>query len=93
MTRMLSGHPQNLPMPPVAAAPDRGAGRAPSPTRHFPDRGGSATHSTSHPDEHTGIGIWTEDIFMKTIRNRTALGRRPTDIAADAVVQLSADDR
>jgi len=67
MTRMLSGHPQNLPMPDLKApAPWAWAG-APTNTAFSGPWGVSYAFNLT-PDEHTGIGIWTEDIFMKTIR-------------------------
>lgn len=70
MGRMLSGHPEELVMPP---APALGDGpwvmvAAGTNTAWAGPWGVSFTANLT-PDENTGIGIWTEDIFMNTIRN------------------------
>lgn len=70
MARMLSGHPENV----KASAPPK-----------FPQQGwiwggtdtmtafagpwGITYSSNITPDQNTGIGIWSEDMFIKTIRN------------------------
>jgi hypothetical protein len=68
MTRMLSGHPENLrmPEPPANAGPWIWHGAATN-TAYAGPWGVSYAFNLT-PDEHTGIGIWTEDIFVKTIR-------------------------
>jgi mono/diheme cytochrome c family protein len=68
MTRMLSGHPQNLPMPPVTTTAPWGWTGAATNTAFAGPWGVSYAFNLT-PDEHTGIGIWTEEIFMNTIRN------------------------
>ena len=68
MTRMLSGHPQNLPMPPVEPGPGPWAWSGAITNTAFAGPWGVSYAFNLTPDEHTGIGIWTEDIFMKTIR-------------------------
>jgi mono/diheme cytochrome c family protein len=67
MTRMLSGHPQDakLPPPPPAAGPWMVVG--------FPMTAWSGPWGVSYaanltPDQNTGMGIWTEDIFIKAMR-------------------------
>ena len=67
MTRMLSGHPQNLPMPDVQVPGPWGWAGAVTNTAFAGPWGVSYAFNLT-PDENTGIGIWTEDIFMKTIR-------------------------
>ena len=67
MTRMLSGHPQNLPMPDVQVPGPWGWAGAVTNTAFSGPWGVSYAFNLT-PDENTGIGIWTEDIFMKTIR-------------------------
>ena len=67
MTRMLSGHPQNLPMPAVQPSGPWAWSGAITNTAFAGPWGISYAFNLT-PDEHTGIGIWTEDIFMKTIR-------------------------
>lgn len=69
MSRMLSGHPEALVMPPAPGLPEGpwvwiGAGT--NTAFHGPWGTSYATNLT--PDENTGIGIWTEEIFIKTLR-------------------------
>jgi hypothetical protein len=69
MSRMLSGHPEELK---IAQAP------APGQAPWFIDIAGTGTAyagpwgvsftANLTPDNNTGIGIWTEDIFIKTLR-------------------------
>jgi len=67
MTRRLSGHPQNLSMPPAkAAAPWAWTGAITNTA--FAGPWGVSYAFNLTPDQNTGIGIWTEDIFVKTIR-------------------------
>jgi mono/diheme cytochrome c family protein len=68
MSRMLSGHPESFKMPP-----------APQPTGPWIWNGGATNTAFAGPwgvsyarnltpENLTGIGIWTEDMFIKTIR-------------------------
>ena len=68
MTRTLSGHPQDVEMPeaPSPNGPWIWSGAATNTA--FAGPWGVSYAFNLTPDEHTGIGIWTEDIFMKTIR-------------------------
>src|SRR5262249_3179445 len=68
MTRMLSGHPQDLPMPPVVPTRGPWAWSGAITNTAFAGPWGVSYAFNLTPDEHTGIGIWTEEIFMKTIR-------------------------
>lgn len=70
MTRMLSGHPQNVPMPEVPPTSGSGlwAWSGAVTNTAFAGPWGVSYAFNLTPDEHTGIGIWTEDIFMKTLR-------------------------
>jgi hypothetical protein len=46
------------------------------------------------PDQNTGIGIWTEEMFVKAIRTGKHMGTDTSrDPAADAVAGVSPDDR
>jgi mono/diheme cytochrome c family protein len=76
MSRMLSGHPEGLAMPP---APKLGEGAwvtavAGSMTAWSGPWGVSFTANLT-PDAETGIGKWTEKDFMDTIRTGRHLGR------------------
>ena len=72
MTRRLSGHPaaDRLPaVPPGVIAPDKWAALA---NGHFTGWAGPWGVSYARnltPDTATGLGSWTEEMFIKTIRN------------------------
>lgn len=70
LTRMLSGHPEGMEMPeaPVTAAgPWTWAGADTSTA--FAGPWGVSYAANLTPDENTGIGIWTEEIFVNTLRS------------------------
>ena len=67
MTRMLSGHPENLTMPPTSPSEPWAWSGAITNTAFAGPWGISYAFNLT-PDQNTGIGIWTEDIFIKTIR-------------------------
>ena len=76
LSRMLSGHPQELKMPPAPALP-------PGPwlvvssatnTAHAGPWGVSFTANLT-PDKETGLGDWTAQDFKNTIRSGRHLGR------------------
>jgi mono/diheme cytochrome c family protein len=69
MTRMLSGHPQELPMPEAAASSGPWAWSGAITNTAFAGPWGVSYAFNLTPDKNTGIGIWTEDIFINTIRN------------------------
>lgn len=70
MSRMLSGHPETLNMPEAPKLPEGpwlwvGAGT----NTAYAGPWGISYATNLTPDENTGIGIWTEDIFIKTLRS------------------------
>ncbi|MEQ1908078.1 MAG: diheme cytochrome c-553 [Vicinamibacterales bacterium] len=75
MTRMLSGHPEQF----VIAAPARMTSvdwmmaSAPTNTAHSGPWGVSFTANLT-PDQNTGLGIWTEEMFMKALRTGRHMG-------------------
>ena len=75
MSRMLSGHPasQPLPPPPAPAGPWIGAIEAPG-TAFAGPWGVSYTRNLT-PDKETGLGAWTEQQFIDTLRNGRHQGR------------------
>lgn len=75
MTRMLSGHPETmvLPPPPAAQGPWMIASSATN-TAHAGPWGVSFTANLT-PDPETGTGKWTEQEFMDTLRSGRHLGR------------------
>jgi len=68
MTRALSGHPSDvlMPAPPVASAPWIWGGGATN-TAFFGPWGVSFTANLT-PDPETGLGKWTEDMFVTALR-------------------------
>lgn len=68
MSRALSGHPENhvMPAPPKFNGPWVWA--AADTNTAFAGPWGTSFTANLTPDKLTGIGIWTEDIFIKTIR-------------------------
>jgi mono/diheme cytochrome c family protein len=75
MTRMLSGHPEELVItaPATLAAPEWMMASAPTNTAHSGPWGVSFTANLT-PDENTGLGIWTEEMFIKTLRTGRHMG-------------------
>lgn len=69
MSRMLSGHPEMLKMPP---APKLGQGPwvwvAAGTNTAFAGPWGVSYTANLTPDRMTGLGIWNEEMFVKTIR-------------------------
>ena len=68
MTRALSGHPESLvvPAPPKLEGP--WTWTAVGTNTAFAGPWGISYTMNLTPDTNTGIGIWTEDIFIKTLR-------------------------
>lgn len=69
MSRALSGHPESIgPLTPARLDGETWiAASAPTNTAHSGPWGISYTANLT-PDVNTGIGIWTEDMFLKAIR-------------------------
>lgn len=74
MTRMLSGHPESMkvPPPPVAKEPWVWGGAVTNTAYYGPWGITYAPNLT--PDQNTGMGIWTEDIFIKAMRTGKHFG-------------------
>ncbi len=69
MSRMLSGHPQDLVMPPPPALTDGAWGWVGSNTNTaYAGPWGVSFAANLTPDENTGIKIWTEENFVNAIR-------------------------
>jgi hypothetical protein len=70
MSRMLSGHPEKMVMPPppkmAPDAPWNWAGAATNTA--FAGPWGVSYAMNLTPDQNTGLGIWTEEMFMRAIR-------------------------
>ncbi len=74
MTRFLSGHPEQIgPLPATKAAePFVWSGFATNTAYSGPWGVSYAFNLT--PEQNTGLGIWTEDMFIKTIRTGRHMG-------------------
>ena len=76
-TRLLSGHPENSPLPPVdkkALNPGYWILFGGDLTCAVGPWGISFTANLT-PDSSTGLGAWTEDVFIKTLRTGKHLGQ------------------
>jgi mono/diheme cytochrome c family protein len=75
MSRMLSGHPQNgpdasgAPLTPATMAGIWGPGFT-----NFKFPFGTVYAANLTPDNATGLGTWTEDMFLRTIRSGRHMG-------------------
>ena len=75
MTRMLSGHPSSLKVPRPPKLTDGpwtwvGAGT----NTAFAGPWGVTFTANLTPDQNSGLGIWTEDMFVRAIRNGRHMG-------------------
>ncbi|MGC4083021.1 MAG: c-type cytochrome [Vicinamibacterales bacterium] len=75
MARMLSGHPEQfvISAPAKLGSPEWMMASAPTNTAHSGPWGVSFTANLT-PDENTGLGIWTEDMFIKAMRTGRHMG-------------------
>jgi hypothetical protein len=75
MTRALSGHPETVP---VAAPPNLGTGpwlwAGAATNTAFAGPWGISYAANLTPDTNTGLGIWTEDMFIRAIRTGKHMG-------------------
>jgi len=73
MTRMLSGHPQDE----VMLEPELHPGQWAAAPTNTAFRGPWGTSFTANltPDDETGLGIWTADTFVRTIREGRHMGQ------------------
>jgi mono/diheme cytochrome c family protein len=67
-SRMLSGHPESFKLPPAPAAQGPWLWSGAATNTAFAGPWGVSYATNLTPDDNTGIGIWTEDIFVKTLR-------------------------
>jgi hypothetical protein len=75
LSRMLSGHPEQFVIKEQAklASAEWAMASAPTNTAHSGPWGVSFTANLT-PDENTGLGIWTEEMFMKALRTGRHMG-------------------
>src|SRR5262245_22128542 len=96
MSRMLSGHPESLkmPLPPQLSDGPWGWVGSSTMTAFYGPWGVSYAFNLT-PDNATGLGIWTEDMFIKTMRLGRHMGTsRPVNppMPWQNIGQLTDDD-
>jgi len=75
MTRMLSGHPQQLQMPPAPPASGPWLMHAAGTNTAWAGPWGVSFTANLTPDKETGLGEWTEEMFMATVRTGRHQGK------------------
>jgi mono/diheme cytochrome c family protein len=75
MKRMLSGHPEQLVMPPAPAMPGPWAIAMAGTATAFAGPWGTTFAPNLTPDPETGLGKWTEKDFVDTVKSGRHLGR------------------
>jgi len=68
MSRMLSGHPETFPMPAVEQSNGAWLWKGAATNTAFAGPWGVSFTKNLTPDRLTGIGIWDEQMFIRTIR-------------------------
>jgi mono/diheme cytochrome c family protein len=74
-TRMLSGHPQDLVMPPAPALKAPWTASVAATMTAWAGPWGVSFTANLTPDPETGLGSWTEQQFVDTLRSGRHLGR------------------
>jgi mono/diheme cytochrome c family protein len=75
MTRMLSGHPESFPITAGTTTPsDTWLMTAAASGTAFSGPWGVSFAANLTPDENTGLGIWTEEMFMNAVRTGRHMG-------------------
>jgi mono/diheme cytochrome c family protein len=75
LSRALSGHPESLEMPPAPAPNGPWAYTAAVTNTAWSGPWGVSFTANLTPDKETGLGTWTEDNFVQTIKTGRHLGR------------------
>ncbi len=95
MTRMLSGHPENVPAARPPRLPDGWMAAANNTFTEWSGPWGISFTANLTPDQNTGLGIWTEDMFVRAMREGKHMGTsRPIlpPMPWTALKNLSDDD-
>jgi mono/diheme cytochrome c family protein len=75
MTHMLSGHPQNMPLPPAPNLQMPWMASVTATMTAWSGPWGVSFTRNLTPDKETGLGDWTEDNFVATIRTGKRMGK------------------
>ncbi len=74
MTRFLSGHPEEIGPLPAAKVPEPFVWAGFGTNTAFTGPWGVSYAFNLTPEQNTGLGIWTEEMFVKTIRTGRHMG-------------------
>lgn len=74
MSRMLSGHPETLVVSPAPAPVDMWVVSSAATNTAFAGPWGVSYTANLTPDQNTGLGIWTEEMFIRAIRTGRHMG-------------------
>lgn len=74
MSRELSGHPATVAVKPAAKVPDGWMGMVGPTFTAWQGPWGVSFTANLTPDQNTGTGVWTEEMFIKTIREGKHMG-------------------
>jgi hypothetical protein len=75
MTRALTGHPQDMVLPPPPAASGPWIWHGAATNTAFAGPWGVSFTANLTPDPETGLGKWTEDMFIATMRTARHQGK------------------
>ncbi|HEX9286282.1 MAG TPA: diheme cytochrome c-553 [Thermoanaerobaculia bacterium] len=78
MSRMLSGHPEGMKVPPPPKLEGGWMIAGSATNTAWAGPWGVSYTSNLTPDQNTGIGIWTEDMFIKAMRTGKHMGTSRT---------------
>ena len=86
-SRMLSGHPEDTKLPPPPKLDSSPWFAATAGMTAWAGPWGISYAVNLTPDTNTGLGIWTEDMFLKADAHRQTHGSRSRNSSADALAQ------
>jgi cytochrome c553 len=93
MSRALTGHPQDMHMPPPPPATGAWTWHAAATNTAFAGPWGVSFTANLTPDPETGLGKWTEEMFIATMRTRRHQGKgRPLLPPMPAQIIAALDD-
>ena len=74
MSRALSGHPPDIVIAAPGKLPEPWVGAMSATNSAWTGPWGVSFAANLTPDQNTGLGIWTEDMFMKAVRTGRHMG-------------------
>jgi len=74
MSRMLSGHPEDVTVEPPTEYPDGWMAMASNTFTAWAGPWGVSYTANLTPDQNTGLGVWTEEMFIQAMREGKHMG-------------------